>query len=63
MTKPVGGGLAHAVCEVWTNPFGWEVRLLIDHDRFPMTTVARSAGEMLQTVEQWWAVLAARGWV
>jgi len=62
LTKPVGGGLASAFCEVWTNPFGWEVRLLIDDDGFPITTVAPSAGEMLRTVEQWHEVLTAKGW-
>ena len=63
MTKLVGGGQAAVFCQVWTNPFGWEVRLLMDEDGFPMTTVARSVAEMLQTIEQWRGVLAAKGWM
>ena len=29
----------------------------------PVTTVAQSSSEMLQTVEQWRAVLLERGWI
>jgi hypothetical protein len=63
MTKPAAEGVAFALCEVWTNPFGWEVRLLIGGHGSPVTTVARSSSEMLQTVEQWRAVLLERGWI
>jgi hypothetical protein len=63
MTKDTGDGLAFAFCEVWTNPFGWEVRLAIGGNGSPVTTVARSHSEMLQTVDQWRAVLLERGWI
>ena len=63
MSKPAGDGLSYAFCEVWTNPFGWEVRLLMGGNGSPVITVARSSSEMLQTVEQWRAVLLERGWI
>jgi hypothetical protein len=63
MTKPTADGSVCAFCEVWTNPFGWEVRLLIGGHGNPVTTVARSSSEMLQTVDQWRAVLQGRGWI
>jgi hypothetical protein len=63
MSKPAGDGLSYAFCEVWTNPFGWEVRLLMGGNGSPVTTVAQSSSEMLQTVEQWRAVLLGRGWI
>jgi hypothetical protein len=30
LTKPKGARTLAAVCEVWTDPFGWELRLMIE---------------------------------
>jgi hypothetical protein len=62
MTKPKGDHALTAKCEVWTHPFGWEVRLMIDRRGMQMTSVVRSAAEMLDMVEQWKAVMLENGW-
>jgi hypothetical protein len=62
MTKPKGDHTLTAACEVWTNPFGWELRLMIDGHGMQMTSVVRSAAEMLTMVEQWKAVMLEKGW-
>ena len=43
MAKPKGDHALTATCEVWTNPFGWELRLMIDGHGMRMTSVVRSA--------------------
>ena len=62
MTK-AGAVYAHvAVCETWTNPAGWELRLIVDGFDLPTTTVVRSAGEMRALVQAWRSALVASGW-
>ena len=39
MTKPDGVNTHVAVCEVWTKPAGWELRLIMDGHGLPVTTV------------------------
>src|SRR4029079_12334850 len=39
MTRPEAPHSGVAVCEVWTNPIGWEMRLTIDGISLPITTV------------------------
>ena len=51
-----------AVCEVWTHPSGWELRLIIGGHRMQMTSVAQSDREMHATVETWKAAMLAKGW-
>ena len=62
MTKPKGDHTLMATCEVWTNPFGWELRLMMDGHGLRMSSVVRSAGEMLDLVEQWRAAMWEKGW-
>jgi hypothetical protein len=51
-----------AVCEVWTHPLGWELRLMIDGHGMQMTSVVRSAAEMLEALEKWRAAMLEKGW-
>ncbi len=51
-----------AVCEVWSHPDGWELRMVIDGHGVLLATVVRSAPEMLALVEEWRAALTATGW-
>ena len=62
MTKPKGDHALSAVCELWTHPFGFELRLQIDGHGLQMTTVLRSAPEVVKTVEAWRAAMLAKGW-
>ncbi len=62
MTKPEGVHLHVAVCRVWTNPVGWELRLIPDGRSQPMPTVVRSADDMRVLVETWRGVLRENGW-
>jgi hypothetical protein len=57
LTKPKGDGAMTAVCEDWSHPFGWELRLTVDGHGLMMTSVVRSAGEMLSTSDQWRAAM------
>ena len=34
------------MCEAWTNPDGWELRLTTDGQGVPIATIVRSADEM-----------------
>jgi hypothetical protein len=62
VTKTKADQILKAVCEVWTHPFGWELRLMIDGHGLQMSSVARSGGEMLSRVEQWHAAMREKGW-
>jgi hypothetical protein len=62
MTKPNGDHIRMAVCEVWTHPAGWELRFTTDRHGPQVTSVARTAREMLESLAQWKAVLSERGW-
>jgi hypothetical protein len=53
MTKPKGERTIAATCEVHTHQFGRELRLMIDGHGLQMSSVVRSADEMLTTVEKW----------
>jgi len=52
LTKQKGERAATAVCEVWSHPFGWELRLKVDGRGLQMSSVVKSAGEMIETAEQ-----------
>jgi hypothetical protein len=52
-----------AVCEVWTHPFGWELRLQVDREGLLMSSVTRSGAEMLTRVEEWHCAMLEKGWV
>ena len=62
MTRSAGDYEHIAVCEVWTHPDGWELRLSIDGTSLPATTVVRSAAEMRVMVETWRVALLEKGW-
>ena len=62
MTKPKGIQPHLAVCETWTNPDGWELRLTLDGHSMPTTTVVRSADEMRALLETWRTTLLETGW-
>jgi hypothetical protein len=62
MAKPKRDHTLMATCEVWTNPFGLELRLMIDGHGMQMTSVVRSAAEMHDMLEQWEAAMLTKGW-
>jgi len=62
VTKPRGDRVLSAVCEVWTHPLGWELRLIIGGHGMHMTSVVQSDGEMHASVETWKAALLEKGW-
>ena len=62
MTKPEGLHAHVAVCEVWTTPGGWELRLIMDGHGMPITTVVRSIDEMRALVGAWRVALLEAGW-
>ena len=47
MTKQKSDRTFAAVCEVWSHQFGWELKLMIDGRGLQMSSVVRSAPEML----------------
>ena len=62
MTKPEGVNTHVAVCEVWTKPGGWELRLIMDGHGLPITTVVQSPDEIRTLTESWKAALRDMGW-
>ena len=61
MTKSKGDRTSIATCEVWTNPNGWELRLLTDGQSL-IATVVPSADEMHVLIKMWRAALLKMGW-
>ena len=62
VTKPEGVHTHVAVCETWTNPDGWELRLTTDGQAVPIATIVRSADEMRTLIETWRTALLETGW-
>ena len=62
MTKPEGLHTHLAVCEAWTHPDGWELRLIVDGQGLPVSTVLQSGDEMKALIETWRAALLKTGW-
>ena len=62
MTKPDGTQPHVAVCEVWTNPAGWELRLIMDGHSLPVTTAVRSHDDIRTLIDSWKAALLEIGW-
>jgi len=62
LTKTTGDPPHYAVCEVWTHPAGWELRLTINGRILPTTTIVESADQMRSMVETWKAVMVEKGW-
>lgn len=55
-------GFATAACTVWSNQFGFELRLVITGDDMPRTQVVRTQEDLIRVQEEWRAALEARGW-
>ena len=53
LTKPNGEHAISAVCEVWSHPDGWELRMVIDGHGVLLATVDGSVPKMLAKVEKW----------
>jgi hypothetical protein len=62
MTKSDGIVTHVAVCEVWTNPAGWELRLIMDGHSLPVTTAVRSHDDIRTLIDSWKAALLEIGW-
>jgi hypothetical protein len=62
LTKPKGADTLSGVSELWTHPFGWELRLQVDGHGLQMSSVVRSAPETVQSVENWRAALLEKDW-
>jgi hypothetical protein len=62
LSKRKGDATLNAACETWTHPFGWELRLMIEGHGLQMSSVVRSAEEMLATVDTWKAAMIEKGW-
>jgi hypothetical protein len=62
LTKPNGDHAISAVCEVWSHPDGWELRVVIDGHVLLLATVEGSVPKMLAKVEKWRATMLAKGW-
>ena len=63
LTKANGDHPMSAVCEVWSHPDGWELRMVIDGHGLLLATVEGSVPKMLARVEKWQAAMLAKGWV
>ena len=62
LTKPQGNRVLTAVCELWTHPFGWELRLMVDGEGRRASSVVRSAQEIRTTADMWRSSLLEKGW-
>lgn len=62
LTKPRGNRVLTAVCELWTHPFGWELRLMVDGEGLRASSVVRSAQEIRTTADMWRSSLLEKGW-
>jgi len=63
MTKPIGVRTHEAVCEAWTNPNGWKLRVTVEEESLSVATVVRSADEMLTMMETWRLAFLQTGWI
>jgi hypothetical protein len=62
LTKSNGDHGISAVCEVWSHPDGWELRMVIDGHDLLLATVEGSVPKMLARVEKWRAAMVEKGW-
>ena len=63
MTRPEGIQAHVAVCEAWTNPDGWELRLIMDGGGLSVATVVGTLTELVGLLETWRAALLQTGWI
>jgi hypothetical protein len=50
-----------AECALWTNPLGWELRLVSGKELL-QSAVCRSQDEVFDTTEKWKAAMMEKGW-
>jgi hypothetical protein len=62
LTKPNGDHPISAVCEVWSHPDGWELRMMIEGHGLLLATVEASVPRMLARVEKWRTAMLEKGW-
>ncbi len=60
--KSACGGAREAVCELWSHPLGWELRLVTDGGVLRHSQVCHSNDEVIETHEQWKAAMVDSGW-
>jgi hypothetical protein len=51
-----------AICERWTHPYGWQLRLIVN-EQLARFSLCYSDAECTATVEVWRADLLKNGWV
>lgn len=49
-----------AVCELWSHPLGWELRLIVGDLR--RSQVCRTQDDVLDTSAAWKAAMEEKGW-
>ena len=59
--KEADGRQIHAVCQLWSHQFGWELRLVIDGG-VNRTQVCRTQEEVFDTYEDWKRSMIERDW-
>jgi hypothetical protein len=52
---------AEACCALWSHPFGWELRLIVNGSLI-RSQVSRVYGEVLDTSEQWRTQMQQDAW-
>jgi len=62
LNKPTGDQAISAVCEVWSHPYGWELRMVIDGHGLLLAAVEGSVPKMLARVQKWRAAMLEKGW-
>ena len=55
-------GSTRAVCELWSHPAGWEIRLYAAGE-FVQSMVSESEDEALECIERWKAAMLDKGWM
>jgi hypothetical protein len=62
LTKTQGDSAMTGVCEVWTHPAGWELRLTVDGHGLQVSSVVRSAEDMREKIDTWRGAMHEKGW-
>jgi hypothetical protein len=63
LTKTKGETTLTGVCEVWTDKFGWEMRLMIDDGNgMLVSSVVRSPKDLRDKIAAWRSAMIEKGW-
>ena len=57
------GRAVEAVCEVWVEPDGWALRVVVSDTRVKWTARVTTEPARRETIEAWRVALVERGWV